>query len=335
MHVLVTGGAGFIGSHLVGELFKRGHKIQVIDNLSAGEASRQRAKYIEHTYRRNDKDATEVAELDVLYSKTFLRNIEKKFPHDDKGKPTEWFDAIVHLAAPISVAESIENPHKYREGINTATTHLLEAAREKNIKRVIIASTSAVYGNPEKLPISEDAKPNPLSPYAWEKFSTECLARMYAREYKMETVILRLFNVYGPRQDPSSPYTGVITNFMQSVKKGKPPVVFGDGKQIRDFVHVDDVIRAIMWAIEQKQVEPGLTLNIGSGKPYSINNVANACIKLSKHNLSISYQPPRAGDIRQSLADITKAKALGYAPQKTLETGLREVWTWYTGQKPG
>lgn len=333
MHVLVTGGAGFIGSHLVGELFKRNHNVQVIDNLSAGKASEQRAKYIEHTYRRSDEDKTEVTELDVLYAKTFLKNIERKFPHDKNGKLTQWFDAIVHLAAPISVSESIENPHKYREGINAATAHLLEAAREQNIKRVIIASTAAIYGNPEKLPISEDAKPNPLSPYAWEKFSAECLARMYAREYKMETVILRFFNVYGPGQDPSSPYTGVISNFMQAVKKGKPPVVFGDGKQIRDFVHVNDVVNAVAQIVEQKQVEPGLTLNIGSGKPYSINNVANAFIKLSKHNLSMSYQPQRAGDIKQSLADITKAKALGYAPQKTLEAGLREIWTAYTGQK--
>ncbi len=324
MHVLITGGAGFIGSNLLPRLLERNHEIHyIVDNLSAGEASKQRAKQIERTYKQ-----IEVAEYDVLHIRSILRDIKGGFV-PRTTKPAGKIDAIVHLASPISVAESIENPDKYREEVNKGTARLLEGAKENNIKRIILASTAAVYGNPEKIPTPENARIDPLSPYAYEKFAAEALARLYGREHGIETIILRLFNVYGPGQDPSSPYAGAIPNFMRCLKEGKVPKIFGDGEQTRDFVSVNDVCDAIILALELEKPEPGLTLNIGSGKAATLNSVVKSCIALSGNNVQPAYQQPRPGDIRNSQADITKAKkCIGYFPKITLEEGLKKTWDW-------
>jgi nucleoside-diphosphate-sugar epimerase len=177
------------------------------------------------------------------------------------------------------------------------------------------------------MPISEDTRADPLSPYAYEKFAAEALARLYAREHGMETIILRLFNAYGPGQDPSSPYAGAIPNFMRCLKEGKAPKIFGDGEQTRDFVSVNDVGDAIILALELENPEQGMTLNIGSGNAATLNSVVKSCIALSGNNVQPIYQPPRPGDIRNSQADISKAqKCLGYAPKITLEEGLKTTW---------
>ncbi len=329
MHVLITGGAGFIGSSLLPKLLERNHEIHyIIDNLSAGEASKQRAKQIERKYSQ-----IEVAEDDVCNIRGFFRNIKGGYI-PGTTKPAGKIDAIVHLAAPISVAESIENPDKYRDEINRGTARVLEGAKENAVRRVIIASTAAVYGNPEKMPITEDAAADPLSPYAYEKFAAEALARMHAREYGMETIILRLFNVYGPGQDLSSPYAGAIPNFMRCLKEGKAPRIFGDGRQTRDFVSVNDVGDAIILALELDKPEPGMTLNIGSGNAATLNSVVKSCIALSGNSIQPVCQQPRPGDIRNSQADISKAqKCLGYAPKITLEEGLKTTWEWLNNSK--
>ncbi len=329
MHVLITGGAGFIGSNLIPRLLEKNHEIHyVVDNLSAGEASKLRAKQIERTYKQ-----IEVAEYNVLYIRSILRDIKKGFI-PGTTKPANKIDAIVHLASPVSVAESIENPDKYRDEINKGTARVLEGAKECGINRVIIASTAAVYGNPEKTPLSEDSRIDPVSPYGYEKFAAEALSRIYSREHGMETIILRLFNVYGPGQDHSSPYAGAISNVMRRLKEGKAPLIFGDGKQTRDFVNITDVCDAIILALELEKPEPGLTLNIGSGNAATLNSVVESCIALSGNNVQPVYQPQRAGDIRNSQADISKArKCLGYAPKITLEEGLKATWNWLNNTK--
>lgn len=330
MHILVTGGAGFIGSHLIRKLHEQKYQIDAIDNHSTNPAvSKRREKEIEHAF-----PDVEIWDLDIKATKGVLNALAKR-KKTTEGQPP--VDAIVHLAAPISVEESIRDPLKYSEGIYNGTIYVLEAAKACNVKKIIIASTAAVYGNPNKMPITEPitehAKLGPLSPYAISKLAAEDHARMLARVDGLETVILRFFNVYGPDQDPSSGYSGVVSKFMQFAKNKKQFVIYGDGTQIRDFVDVDDICTAISLALEKK-LSPGHIMNIGSGKGVSINELAQKIAKIADVPYKEDRQPARKGDILNSIASIDRAKRhMDYEPKVSLEEGLKKTWEWYSAQK--
>jgi UDP-glucose 4-epimerase len=315
MHVFVTGGAGFIGSNLIVELCAQGHRVSGLDKYAAGAIARERAQKLRAAHG-------------VV--------LDERDTHDIKASIAalaERPDAIVHLAGPISVPESLTNPEKYRRDITEATGCVLEAARALGIKRVVFASTAAVYGNPAALPVSERTPIDCLSPYAKEKYEAERLMRAAASEHGVETVILRFFNVYGSGQDPTSAYSGVVSKFMERVASGLPPMMYGDGLQTRDFVHVSDAVAAIIAGLT-RNVRPGATVNIGSGKATSIVELARAVVRLGGTALEPQSVPAREGDIRHSVADIALArKELGYAPQTALKEGLRLTWEWFRGRQ--
>lgn len=315
MHVFVTGGAGFIGSNLIAQLCAQGHRVSGLDQYAAGAIARERANKLR-------------AEHGVV--------LDERDVHDIKASIAalaERPDAIVHLAGPISVPESMTNPDKYGRDITEATACVLEAARAAGIKRVVFASTAAVYGNPATMPVSERTPIDCLSPYAKEKYNAEGLLRATASEHGTEAVILRFFNVYGQGQDPTSAYSGVVSKFMERVAQGLPPVMYGDGLQTRDFVHVNDAVAAISAGLT-REVRPGLTVNIGSGKATSVVELARAIARLGGAALEPQSAPAREGDVRHSVADIGLAKKeLGYVPQTGLEEGVRQTWEWFRGRR--
>jgi UDP-glucose 4-epimerase len=324
MHVLITGGAGFIGSHLIRKLRQQTHEIDAIDNFSAGEITKRRERDLE-------KDpSVEVWKMDIKAIEGALSSLAKRYKTKE-GEPA--VDAIVHLAAPISVEESMKNAQKYCDEIHNGTICVLAAAKAYNVKKVILASTAAVYGNTERLPITEHIKTDPQSPYAISKLAAEGIARMHAREHGIEAVILRFFNVYGPDQDPSSGYSGVISKFMQQAKEKKPFVIFGDGKQTRDFVYVDDVCDAIIASLTKK-AEPGVVLNIGSGKETAIIDLAQKIAKITGVSCKTEQKEQRKGDILHSQAAIERAKKyIDYEPKVSLEDGLQKTWDWFKDYK--
>ena len=299
--VLVTGGAGFIGSHLVRELAKLGYEVRVLDNLSRGTLS---------------------SISGVLDSVEFIRGDIR-----DQGTveaAVRGVDSVVHLAALIDVAESIEKPELYLDVNVRGTFNLAKASR--SVSTFVFASSCAVYGEPVRIPISEDHPLNPKSPYAATKIAGEALVQSYANLYGYRPVILRLFNVYGPGQ--SKAYAGVISEFVKRVTMGEPPVIFGDGGQTRDFVHVRDAARAVVLALENKNASG--VYNIGSGTAVTIKVLASMILRAAgKEHLKPVHAPPRPGDIRYSQASIERARReLGYTPEIRLEdgiTGLIEV----------
>jgi UDP-glucose 4-epimerase len=315
MHVFVTGGAGFIGSNLIAELCAQGHRVSGLDTYAAGVIARGRANKLraEHGVVLDERDAHDIkASIAAL---------------------AERPDAIVHLAGPISVPESMTNPEKYCKDITDATACVLEAARAHGIKRVVFASTAAVYGNPATMPVSEQTPIDCLSPYAEEKYNAEGLLRVAASEHGTESVILRFFNVYGQGQDPTSAYSGVVSKFIERVASGLPPMMYGDGLQTRDFVHVSDAVAAIIAGLT-RNVRPGLTVNIGSGKATSVVELARAVVRLGGTALKPESVPAREGDVRHSVADIGLAgEELGYVPQTALDEGLRQTWAWFQGRR--
>lgn len=305
MHVLVTGGAGFIGSHVVEALLARGDTVTVVDNFSTGKMENLPKGHKNLAVHNND----------VININTVMK----------ASRP----DAVVHLASPTSVQESMQNPQKYHEQITIATEKVLKWALKAGIRKVTITSSAAVYGNTENLPVKESEPTMPLSPYAKSKLEAEKLAGSYAQNHKMNTVVLRLFNVYGPGQDPNSPYSGVISKFFKAAKDNQPPTIFGNGKQTRDFVFVHDVVSAILAGVD-KQTEPGITVNIGSGKETTINDLANAVIRLCNKDLKPVHEQARQGDVLRSCADITLAKKhLGFEPEFSLEEGLKKTLEWF------
>ena len=294
--MLVTGGVGFIGSHLVRTLAVAGHSVRVLDNLSTGSL---------------DKIG------DLLDAVEFFRGDVR-----DKGAvecALRSVDAVVHLAALLDVAESIEKPMDYFD-VNVHGA-LNVALASKNISVLVFASSCAVYGEPVYLPIDEEHPLNPKSPYAASKVSGEAYVTAYASLYGFRPVILRLFNVYGPCQ--SKPYAGVITEFIKRVAKGEPPIIYGDGQQTRDFIHVDDAVQAIIRALTSDKAYG--VYNIGSGRSTTINDLAQLILKLTgRTDLKPVYAPQRHGDIRQSVADITKArKELSFKPNISLNNGIK------------
>ena len=300
--VIVTGGAGFIGSNLVQELLKRGHQVSILDNLSTG-----RLPNIE--FLLDDKN--------VAFVRGSVNNLALM------RRLFSGTDFVFHQAAVPSVPRSIRDPRTSHLANATGTLNVLLAARDNSVKKVVFASSSSVYGDTPTLPKVEDMAPNPQSPYAVSKLAAEHYCRVFERVYGLNTVCLRYFNVYGPRQDPGSPYAAVIPLFINSALAGKPPVIFGDGEQTRDFTYVKDVVTANILAAESPAT--GI-FNVGSGSRVSINHLAQLIIKIvGDSKIKVVHREARPGDILHSLADISRAETFGYRPRYTLEDGLPEV----------
>ena len=299
--MLVTGGAGFIGSHLVRAVLARGDDVRVLDNLSTG-------------------DRANLADLPVELLVADLGEA------DQVRAATRGVDTVFHLGAMISVPVSLENPANcYRTNV-LGSLHVLEAARREQVRRVVLASSSAVYGDHDG-PVAEDAASRPMSPYASSKLAMEELARLYTSAMGLQTVCLRFFNVYGPRQDVHSPYAAVIPLFIEGLLDGRPPTIHGDGGQSRDFVFVEDVVQAMLQA--SQAAVAGQVFNIGQGQSWTVLELAETLAALVQESLAPVFGPARAGDIRTSAADIGRAtKALGYRPAWDLHQGLQATVEW-------
>ncbi|MEM3171786.1 MAG: SDR family oxidoreductase [Candidatus Hadarchaeales archaeon] len=304
MRILVTGGAGFIGSHTVDLLLSQGYEVTVLDDFSSG----KRENLAVHL----EKPSFKLVRGDIRDSEAV-------------GKAMEGVEAVIHEAALVSVPLSFERPERVREINVMGTLHLLEACARKGVRRFIYASSASVYGEPKHLPVAEDHPPSPLSPYAESKLRAEWECLRFFRERGLETVCLRYFNVYGPRQGGGE-YAGVIVRFLERLKKDLPPLIHGTGEQTRDFVYVGDVARANLLALISPRA-PGQVLNIGTGRETSILELCSLLLKLTgKEGMKPIHGSPRRGDIKRSVADVRKAKeVLGFEAKTTLEEGLKEV----------
>jgi len=299
--VVVTGGAGFIGSHLAEELTRRGYYVVILDDLSTGKKSnidgllaKKQAEFIQGTITNQD-----------LLLEVF--------------KNTEY---VFHLAALPSVPRSINNPLVSHEANATGTLSVLLAASKNKVKKVVYASSSSVYGETPTLPKREDMLPRPLSPYAVSKLAGEYYCNVFKECFSLAAVSLRYFNVYGPKQTADSQYAAVIPTFIKSIAEGKAPVIFGDGEQTRDFTFVKDVIKSNILAAESDAIG---VFNISGGRGITINETVRLILKMAGSDVKPVYQKPRPGDIRHSWADIGKAAVFGYKPQYTFENGLKEM----------
>jgi UDP-glucose 4-epimerase len=296
---LVTGGAGFIGSHLAEGLLRRGHAVRVLDDLSTGNAAnlkpvRERIDFIQGSITDPDAVSRAVAGCDVVY----------------------------HLGALPSVVQSVQEPLRSHAITATGTLQVLDAARQAKVRRVVYAASSSAYGDQPGDVRRESDQLVPLSPYAAAKLSGEHYCQCCTAVYGLETVRLRFFNVFGPRQDAKSPYSGVIALFIAAMKENKQPTIFGDGLQTRDFVYVENVVSALMLAAEAKEAS-GKVYNIGNGVSTTLLQLVQALNELLGKNLAPVHQPPRAGDVRHSLADISLARRdLGYEPKISFRDGL-------------
>ena len=303
---LVTGGAGFIGSNIVHELVKRGERVRVIDNFSTG---------------KRENIAGVLDRIELLEGD--LRN------PDDVRAAVSGIDYILHQAALPSVPRSIRDPIASNESNVSGTVNLLTAAKDASVKRLVFASSSSVYGDTPTLPKTEDMPPNPRSPYAASKAAGEYYCRVFFEVYGLETVILRYFNIFGPRQDPASPYSAVIPLFIAKMSKGEKPVILGDGTQSRDFTFVENAVRANLLAAAALDA-PGKTFNIAGGRRHSLNDLVEKLNTILGTALDPSYTEARRGDVKHSLADISLAKRhLGYEPLVDFEEGIRKTVAWY------
>jgi nucleoside-diphosphate-sugar epimerase len=308
---LVTGGAGFIGSNLVEALVSSGCRVVVLDNLSSG-----RYANLEHLAGRFSFYAEDIRNRQAV------------------DAAIENCEVVFHLAAVVSVPQTIENPLDSAAVNDMGTLHVLDAARRKKVKRVVFSSSCAIYGDDPRLPKRENMSPKPLSPYAAQKLAAEFYAKVFYDLYGIETPVLRYFNVYGPRQDPSSPYSGVISIFMTKALQNNPAVIFGDGNQSRDFIYVQDVVRANLLAATAKDAG-GQVINIGSGSSVTINQLWEAICALCGRSLEPQYSGRRPGDIIQSVAGVEKAKALlGFESEVAFKKGLELTFEWYRCQSP-
>jgi nucleoside-diphosphate-sugar epimerase len=304
---LVTGGAGFIGSHLVDALVSMGSDVTVIDNLSTGNLFN-----LKHIKDR------------ITFYKDDIRNQEVLI------NTSKNCDIIFHQAAIVSVPQTVDYPVESAMVNDIGTLYVLEAARKNNVKRVVLASSCAVYGDDPDLPKHEIMNPKPQSPYAVQKLSGEFYARLYFELYDLETVCMRYFNVYGPRQDPSSPYSGVISIFVTKVFEKQVPVIYGDGNQYRDFIFVRDVVRANLLAAEGNEAK-GNIFNIGTGTYVRVNELWEKISQLAGYYVEPKYEPARPGDIVESVANIDLAKKnLGFEPEYSFEKGLKETFEYYS-----
>lgn len=307
---LVTGGAGFIGSHVVTELLARGHVVRVLDNFSTG--------------RRSNLLAVG-GEVDVFEGD--LRSYERAH------NAVKGADYVIHLAALPSVPRSVQDPLTTNEANITGTLNLLLAARDEGIRRVVLASSSSIYGSNDTMPKREDLMPQPISPYAVSKLAAEQYARAFAIVYGLETVSLRFFNVFGPRQDPTSQYSGVVPRFMRIALEGGRPVVFGDGRQSRDFTYVTNVVDAVLSAATAAGAG-GAICNIGCGDPKTVLDLIAAVGRVTGRRLEPQFEQPRAGDVKHSFADITLARdVLGYEPRVAFDVGIERTFAWLVGEQ--
>lgn len=302
-NILVTGGAGFIGSHVVDRFVKEGYNVRVLDNLSTGK--------LENIQSHLDSGAVDFVNADIRDGKAVKKCVEN-------------VDVVVHLAALVSVPLSVENPDLTFDINLLGTLNLLRASASKKVGRFVYISSSAVYGDSQTLPVSEETTKTPLSPYAESKLVGESYCLGFHARQLLPSLVLRFFNVYGPRQGMND-YSGVITRFIGSIKSKEPLVIYGDGLQTRDFVNVKDVAEAVFSSATRGSVE-GEVFNVGTGKATSINELATALLELSGLNLEIKHGQPRSGDIIDSYADVSKAKKLlGFEPKVTLKVGLQAL----------
>ncbi len=298
---VVTGGAGFIGSHLSEELLKRGYQLAILDNLSTG----KKENIVSILNNKNVEF--------IKGSITDLPLLQKVFKNADY---------VFHLAAAASVPKSIENPQESHEVNVTGTLNVLIAARDNKVKKVVNASSCAIYGDAPGLPKKEDMPVKPLSPYAVTKLAAEEYCQIFQMVYKLTTVSLRYFNIFGPRQNPDSEYSAAIPKFIKLKIQGKTINIYGDGQATRDYVYVSDAVNALILAAES---DAAGIYNIGAGKSISINELVELISRLTGNNTPPVYGPPRPGDIVHSLADASKAKTFGYSPKYSLEEGLKET----------
>jgi nucleoside-diphosphate-sugar epimerase len=303
---LVTGGAGFIGSNLVDELLRRGHEVVVLDDLSTG--------------KERNLAAVRGKIQFCLGSITNLAVVREC---------CERIDYVIHLAARASVPKSVENPIESNTVNIDGTLNVLVAARDAKVKRVVFAASSSAYGETPALPKVETMQPLPISPYGVTKFVGELYGQVFGRVYGLENVSIRYFNVFGPRQDPSSQYSGALSRFMLAALERQSPVIFGDGEQSRDFTYVDNVVDETLRACEAAGAS-GKVFNGGTGARITLNEVIASLGKITGQKIEPHYEPPRTGDIRDSQADITLAREiLGYRPLVNFEDGLKRTWDWY------
>ena len=302
---LVTGGAGFIGSHLVDALIKRGDAVRVLDNFSTG-------KLENLTHVKDQIDLIKGDLRDPVDLENAVRGV----------------DTIFHQAAFVSVPLSMEEPDTCFD-INVAgTTRLLSSAREAGVKRVVLASSAAVYGDNFSVPLKEDETADPLSPYAASKYIGEIYSSLYTRQFGLDVVALRYFNVFGPRQNPGSDYAAVIPIFIKTLENEEDPVIFGDGLQSRDFIFISDLVRANLLAAESSQA-PGQVINICSGQETNLHNLVDYMAEIFNREIQPTYQDVRPGDIYRSLGDPSLARELlGFQPGTGLAEGLQKTAEW-------
>jgi nucleoside-diphosphate-sugar epimerase len=308
MRYLVTGGAGFIGSNMVDELVRRGHSVVVLDDLSTGKEANLAGVRAKVDFRAGS--ITDLAEAQAACSGA---------------------DYVIHLAARTSVPKSVKDPIETNRVNIDGTLNVLVAARDAKVKRIVYAASSSAYGETPTLPKTEAMQPQPISPYGVTKFVGELYAQVFGRVYGLENASVRYFNVFGPRQDPTSQYSGVLSRFMLAILSGESPVVYGDGEQSRDFTYIDNVVDETLRACEASGAS-GKVFNGGTGVRITLNQVLKLLEKITGKKVQAKYDPPRAGDIRDSQADISLArKVLGYEPRVHFEDGLKRTWEWYNG----
>jgi UDP-N-acetylglucosamine/UDP-N-acetyl-alpha-D-glucosaminouronate 4-epimerase len=306
MRYVVTGGAGFIGSNTVDELVRRGESVVVLDDLSAGK-----------------EDNLAESRNKISFIKSSINDIEavRRSMHEA--------DYVIHLAARTSVPRSVKDPLETNRVNIEGTLNVLLAARDAKVKRVVLAASSSAYGETPTLPKIETMQPEPISPYGVTKYACELYAQMFGRVYGLQNVSLRYFNVFGPRQDPGSPYSGVLSKFCTAFLEGTEPVVYGDGEQTRDFTYIDNVVQATLLACEAPAAS-GRVCNVGTGERISLNHTLELLREISGNKLEAKYEAAREGDIRDSQADITLGRdLLGYDPTVNFSEGLRRTFAWY------
>lgn len=305
---LVTGGAGFIGSHIASTLLKRGDRVRVFDNLSTGKQQNLKELKGAQIHKGDLRDLKEVR------------------------RAMKGVHYVFHEAALPSVSRSLEDPFGTHQNNTLGTLHLLMAAKDAKVKKVMYAGSSSAYGANKVLPAHESLPMRPMSPYAASKASGELLFQSFATSYDLPTVVLRYFNVFGPRQDASSPYSGVIALFIRNMLDGKPVTINGDGEQTRDFTYVENVVTGNLLAAKHK-IPPGEVINLALGNRISINDLFFTLARLLDYKIKPRYGPARVGDVRHSVAETKKAKKyLRFKPSVQFEEGLRRTIAWYREQ---
>jgi nucleoside-diphosphate-sugar epimerase len=310
--ILVTGGAGFIGSNLTEALLQRGHLVRVLDDFSTGKR--------ENLIFDKAYSSLEIIEGDIRDLSTCQ-------------KAAQGMEYVFHQGALPSVQRSVEDPETSNAVNVGGTLNILLAAREKGVKRVMYAASSSIYGDTPTLPKHEEMPPHPLSPYALQKYIGEQYCRLFFQLYGLETISLRYFNVFGPKQDPNSLYSAVIPKFIDALLQGRAPIIFGDGEQSRDFTYIENVVQANLQAMSAERLH-GEAVNIACGKRISLNQLLNVLKEILGSKQSPSYQEPRKGDVKHSLADIRKGKEIiNYEPKVGIETGLKKTVDFFRDHK--